>query len=180
MKNKLNLGCGLRKIHGFINIDMDASVCPDIVDDVTLLATQADYSASLIVASHVLEHSPSHRDAILTLSRWQMILSKGGILRIAVPDMEQVCKHYIYHRDLRLLRGFIWGGHKSSYDIHHTGWDFDHLKVDLESIGFTNVKRYDWRHTEHFYVDSYEQAYLPHMDKTNGKLFSLNVEATVQ
>jgi len=44
-------------------------------------------------------------------------------------------------------------------------------------VGFKEVVRYDWRKTEHFYVDDYSQAYLPHMDKTNGKLMSLNVEA---
>jgi hypothetical protein len=48
----------------------------------------------------------------------------------------------------------------------------------MEEAGFKNVKRYDWKKTEHFYVDDYSQAYLPHMDKLNGKLMSLNVEAT--
>jgi len=45
-------------------------------------------------------------------------------------------------------------------------------------MGFCDVRVYDWKSTEHFYVDDYSQAYLPHMDKTNGKLMSLNVEAT--
>jgi len=45
------------------------------------------------------------------------------------------------------------------------------------SIGFKDIKRYDWRKTEHFYVDDYSQTYYPHMDKEDGKLMSLNVEA---
>jgi len=49
---------------------------------------------------------------------------------------------------------------------------------DLETIGFKNVKRYDWHETEHSHIDDFSQCYLPHMDKENGKLMSLNVEAT--
>ena len=52
------------------------------------------------------------------------------------------------------------------------------LKEDLQKAGFKSVKKYDWRNTEHFYVDDYSQTYYPHMDKENGKLMSLNVEAT--
>ena len=55
---------------------------------------------------------------------------------------------------------------------------FDTLKRDLLDIGFKSVERYNWKDTEHFYVDDYSQAYLPHMDKANGLLMSLNVEAT--
>jgi hypothetical protein len=46
----------------------------------------------------------------------------------------------------------------------------------LESAGFTDVRRYDWRETEHAHIDDYSQAYIPHMDKENGILISLNVE----
>ena len=40
-----------------------------------------------------------------------------------------------------------------------------------------DVKRYDWRDTEHAEFDDHSQAYLPHMDKENGTLISLNIEA---
>ena len=45
-------------------------------------------------------------------------------------------------------------------------------------VGFKNVERYDWRETEHAEFDDHSQAYLPHMDKENGTLISLNVECT--
>ena len=38
------------------------------------------------------------------------------------------------------------------------------------------VRRYDWRETEHANVDDFSQAYIPHMDKERGVLISLNVE----
>ena len=52
------------------------------------------------------------------------------------------------------------------------------MKKDLETIGFTNIHRYDWRDTEHSYIDDFSQCYLPHMDKENGMLMHLNLEAT--
>ena len=39
-----------------------------------------------------------------------------------------------------------------------------------------NVIEYDWRETEHSEFDDHSQAYIPHMDKDNGTLISLNVE----
>jgi hypothetical protein len=47
----------------------------------------------------------------------------------------------------------------------------------LLQAGFSEVRRWDWRNTEHSEVDDYSQAHLPHMDKENGRLMSLNLEA---
>jgi hypothetical protein len=46
----------------------------------------------------------------------------------------------------------------------------------LHRCGFTDVRIYDWRKTEHADIDDFSQAYIPHMDKENGTLISLNVE----
>jgi len=40
-----------------------------------------------------------------------------------------------------------------------------------------NVQTWNWRETSHSEFDDHSQAYIPHMDKDNGKLISLNVEA---
>ena len=46
----------------------------------------------------------------------------------------------------------------------------------LKCLGIQSVKRYDWRETEHAEFDDHSQAYIPHMDKENGTLISLNIE----
>ena len=53
------------------------------------------------------------------------------------------------------------------------------LRGGLEEAAFGNVRRYDWRETDigKAGIDDYIQAYLPHMDKENGRLMALNVEA---
>lgn len=173
---KLHLGCFDRKIHGFVNIDIRKDVCPDIVDDVFKLTSFKEDSVDLIYACHVLEHA-DYKQSMDALARWHKILKPGGVLRLAVPDMEAHFAHYYYHRDLRLLHSTFWGSQKHPFDYHKNGWDFKKLKEDLTSSDFYDIIRYDWRKTEHFHVDDYSQTYYPHMDKENGKLMSLNVEA---
>jgi hypothetical protein len=59
MEIKLNLGCGLKKYEGFINIDNDPFVNPDIclnLDDVNIKLPFDSNSVIEIKADHVLEH----------------------------------------------------------------------------------------------------------------------------
>jgi len=180
---KLNVGCGNRKMHGFINIDAREDVLPDRVADVSRLHKEFQ-NADLIYACHVLEHFPLKPSTFQpitwkeVLKNWHAALKPGGVLRLAVPDIEAVCKYYVKTGDLDVLYAFFYGGQKYDFDFHYHCWSFETLERDLKLIGFKDVKRYDWKKTEHFYVDDYSQAYLPHMDKIEGKLMSLNVEAT--
>ena len=61
---------------------------------------------------------------------------------------------------------------------HKTVYDFEELSTILKDVGFKNIKKYDWKTTEHSQYDDHSQAYIPHMDKSNGTLISLNVEAS--
>ena len=66
-------------------------------------------------------------------------------------------------------------GDKTIY--HKTTYDFTELKSILNECNFLNVDYYDWKNTEHSNFDDHSQAYIPHMDKENGTLISLNIEA---
>jgi predicted SAM-dependent methyltransferase len=179
---KLNLGCGSKKMHGFINVDARESVEPDVLCEITNISSKFS-DVDLIYASHVLEHFPFKKHSFYNitcyevLEDWYKSLKKGGTLRISTPDFDSICKHYISNNNILQLQTLLCGGQKYDYDFHLSCWDFEFLKNVLESIGFSNVRKYDWKSTEHNFVDDYSQAYLPHMDKINGKLMSLNVEA---
>lgn len=179
---KVNVGCGERKMHGFINIDSREEVSPDIVCDVAKVH-EVISGADLVYASHILEHFPSNAFKprcstwIDALTSWYTALNRDGVLRVCVPDFEKVCEYYTNTSDIHSIRGFLYGGQRNQFDFHFHCWDFDSLASDLSEVGFRSCKRYDWRETEHYYVDDYSQAYLPHMDKSNGLLMSLNVEA---
>jgi len=181
---KLHLGCYQKKIHGFVNVDIRPEVEPDLVADVFKLPTIKNNSVDLIYACHVLEHATPVQAAD-ALFRWNSILKPNGVLRLAVPDLQAVFDYYRTTGDLQELKSFIYGSQKHDYDVHYTGWDFKTLKSDLEKFGFKDVRRYDWRETEHFYIDDYSQCYMPKMayksrrlsDRIEGTLLSLNVEA---
>lgn len=181
---KLHLGCGEKHIDGYINIDARELPGVDQVDDVKTLSGQSVNSADVIYASHILEHI-QRREYTSVLNRWFEILKPGGILRIAVPDIEKVFEHYSQYKDLRLVRGLLWGGQTYGFNYHYCGWDFKTLKEDLEATGFKSIKRYDWQNTEHSHIDDFSACHLPHdaeaiknRDFTDKHiLMSLNVEA---
>lgn len=183
---KLNLGCGNKKLPSFTNIDIRKEVEPDIVDDIATLTSLKNESADLIYACHVLEHFP-FSDIYNILYRWYEVLKPNGILRLSVPDMDAVFAHYFYWKDLKDLRGFLWGRYDHEFNIHKSGWDYDTLKEEVENVGFKDIRRWNWEDTEpHKYIDDYSQVYWPRKEceYVNGtvyplnKLMSLNMEAT--
>lgn len=181
---RLHLGCFNKKIHGFINVDVRSEVNPDLVDDVINLTKIENNSISYIYCCHCAEHF-SRKDALKAFKRWYDVLKDNGVLRIAVPDLEACFEYYNYTKDLRILQNLLYGSQLYKEDFHLNGWDFKTLKEDLEYIGFKNIKRYDWRETEHYYIDDYSASYLPQISyntrrvngKIEGKLVSLNIEA---
>jgi ubiquinone/menaquinone biosynthesis C-methylase UbiE len=174
---KLNLGCFNKQLPGFVNVDIREDVKPDVVDSAFALKKFENNSVEVVYASHMLEHL-DYQETQQALSRWFDVLKVGGVLRLAVPDLEAVFAHYFYHQDLDVLMHMLYGSQRHDFDFHKNGWDYSRLRRDLLKVGFKDVKKWDWRTTEpHNYCDDYSQAYHPHMDKENGKLMSLNVEA---
>lgn len=183
-KTKLHLGCFHKKIHGYINVDIREDVNPDIVDDICVLNKFKTESVDEIYSCHVLEHT-NRSDSKKVIKRWYDVLKPGGLLRVSVPDLQATFEHYICYKDLDVLQALLYGSQKHPYDFHYMGWDEITLTRDLSNVGFKNIKRYDWRDTEHFFIDDYSQCYLPSLTyntrrpdgKIEGKLMSLNMEA---
>ena len=172
---KLHLGCGTRHFDGWINLDIDSPKA-DIIDDATKLTKILDDSCEVIYASHILEHF-GRKEVAQVLSIWYSKLKTKGVLRLSVPDWEKVIYMYSKGTELEILLGFIVGGQKTQFDFHKMIFDKKLLTKLLLSSGFKKVRLWDWRKTEHSQYDDYSQAYLPHMDKEQGIMMSLNIEA---
>lgn len=174
---KLHLGCGPRYIPGFVHVDAQSAPHVDIVGPVERLPV-GDASVSLIYASHVLEHFGRFTYKAV-LKEWFRVLKPGGILRLSVPDFA-ACAAIYYENGLADglsgLVGLIIGGQRNVHDFHKMIFDEDFLRRNLLDTGFREVRRWDWHTTEHADVDDYSQAHIPHLDKENGKLMSLNIE----
>ena len=177
---KLHLGCGKRNFgKDWIHIDggeFDHLHSHDIIN-----LPFDNNSVDLIYACHVIEYF-DRVEIVEVLNNWYTALKPEGILRIAVPDFATMAFWYINSIkgdfELDRLLGPLYGkmemGDKSIY--HKTCYDFESLYLLLSQIKFKVIRIYDWRTTEHGHFDDHSQAYIPHMDKENGKLISLNVE----
>ena len=173
---KLHIGAGRVHLPGFVNIDLFDNFQQDMYADLTRLPWD-EGSFNLIYASHVLEHV--HRKMVsVTLHHWYSMLKKGGVLRLAVPDFDAVVEHYRETRDIEEVMGLLYGGQTYPRNNHFIAFNHDSLSAYLKRAGFKIVRPWNWRKTEHSEHDDYSQCYLPHLDKANGRLMSLNLEAT--
>ena len=102
---RLHLGCGTKHLDDYINIDIRYLPGVDEVNNIKFLRNYSDGSIDEIYACHVLEHFGrwEYKDV---LRRWYELLSTNGLLRIAVPNFEAVCHHYVKNNNLKSLMGF--------------------------------------------------------------------------
>lgn len=177
-KTKLHLGCGWRNF-GKDWIHIDGGNYEHLeYESITSLSWAKDNSVDLIYASHVFEYF-DREEAKNVLAEWYRVLKPGATLRIAVPDFEVLCMMYSKKEiTLDQVVGPVFGKMAMADKIiyHKTTYDLLSLSSLLKENGFKNCVKYDWRKTEHADFDDHSQAYIPHMDKSNGTLISLNVE----
>lgn len=173
---KLHLGCGKKYIPGYVHIDAVPHDHVDHIACVDNLSFIENNSVEVVYTCHVLEHF-KRRQTLQVLKEWYRVLKPEGILRIAVPDFEAICKVYEKYKDLSLVIGPLFGRQDYLYNIHYNMFDFNSLNKTLNEAGFNKVYKYDAFKTDHADIDDYSKAYIPHMDFENGICISLNVEA---
>ena len=175
---RLHLGCGKRFIPDFTHVDILPAPHIDHIADVRALTFAADESVDLIYACHVLEHF-GRFEYRGVLTEWLRVLKPGGILRLSVPDFA-ACAALYYEQGLvdglTGLMGLISGGQRDRFDFHKMIYDETFLSSELKSLGCRDVRRWDWRSTDHAQVDDFSQAYIPHLAKETGRHMSLNLE----
>lgn len=174
---KLHLGCGTKRLEGYVNVDIMSNECVDLVQNIATLDSFADGSVDEIYACHVLEHF-KRNEYLLVLKEWSRVLKKGGVLRIAVPDFDSVIQEYNQSKNLKQLHGLLYGGQDYDYNFHYLAYNFEFLSESLKEVGIENVERYDWKEFLPEGFDDFSRAYIPHMDFLKGRLMSLNVVGT--
>lgn len=173
---RLHLGCGKRDF-GSEWIHIDKVSYPHVQYSNVEKLPCDDNTVEVIYASHLFEYF-DREEAKTVLKEWHRVLKPGGVLRLAVPDFRALCELYMKGHRLDKVLGPLYGKWGEPAVYHKTCYDFTSLASVLGEAGFTNTHRYSWRETDHAHIDDHSQAYFPHMDKENGKLLSLNVEAT--
>ncbi len=154
----LHLGCGPNHMDGWVNIDLEAEYEPDLVHDLSTGLPYADDSVDLVYSEHFFEHLPLAAGYAL-MQECHRVLRPGGVLRIAMPDLESLARAYLGDwRDQAWVAAFPridtaarmlnigmreWG--------HEYVYDLEDLMLRLRSIGFSDVRPAPWgvsRHAE--------------------------------
>lgn len=122
---KINLGCGKFKLEGFVNIDIDKSVNPNLVCDIRKLPFEDD-SIEEIYAGHIIEHF-TIEDARKVLSECLRVLEPQGKIGIVVPEKDLTPKSMI-------------DGENGKYMKHLSYWNLEMLKEEVKKIGFEQIE----------------------------------------
>ena len=142
---KLNLGCGHKKLPGFVNVDLAGS--DQDVDLSVFPWPWEDGAVDEIVASHILEHF-SKEGGRTFIEECYRVLNGDGILHIAVPDMDKFIQAHLTG-DFSPLKGYVWtdlnylcGGDDTEprpEQRHKYMYSFESLAYTLDNEGFSTV-----------------------------------------
>ncbi|ANW17160.1 glycosyl transferase family 2 [Streptomyces clavuligerus] len=151
----VHLGCGARRVPGWLNCDVSGSEC-----DIDLAAGRlpfADGSVDAVVMQHVVEHLELKGQLIPLLRELYRVCSDDAVLWLSCPDLAKVCAAYTADRGRALkedrcrrwpdysldgapVQQFVndlfqaRGRHRNLFDLELLAWA-------LEQAGFRSVER---------------------------------------
>ncbi len=91
--SKLHLGCGERRVRGWLNSDVSGSQY-----DVDLACGRLPWKAECfeaVVSQHVIEHLELFDELLPLLCEVHRILKPGGSVWLSCPDIRKVCQSYV-------------------------------------------------------------------------------------
>lgn len=151
-KLKLHVGCGNVKLLGWVNIDVEPGAA-DLIIDVRKGLPFDDNSVDFIYNEHFIEHL-TYEEGQKVLKEFWRVLKKGGVLRIATPDLDYIINKYMSNwkdqdwlswpeysfiktRGEMLNVSFRWWGHKYLYNE-------EDLRRQLDRANFKKIIRCEW------------------------------------
>lgn len=118
----LNLGCGLRRLPGAVNLDSAIAVKPDIVHDLNIVPWPfVNSQFSEVFAYDVLEHC---NDVITAMEEIHRISCNGALVRLTVPHFS-------------CMNAFTDPTHR-----HFFGWSSFHYVTGERELSFYTSKRF--------------------------------------
>jgi predicted SAM-dependent methyltransferase len=154
---QLHLGCGKRKIAGWLNVDVSGSDY-----DIDIACGRLPWRSNVfdaVVSQHVIEYLELESELLPLLRELHRVMAPDGTVWLSCPDMEKICRAYLDGNMSTLLAdkhtrfpdftlGDVPTVHLVNYFFHQRGenknlFDYSLLKWALESTGFTRVERRD-------------------------------------
>lgn len=130
---KLNLGSGHQELKDYENIDIkNGKVAFPLPYDLE--------SVDEIRASHILEHY-SKDEVPYVLKNWVDKLRPGGVLKIAVPDIDKIIRGYKSgDKQDYPIEPYLMGGQTDKYDFHKSMFNTEKLTKYLELCGLVDIQ----------------------------------------
>lgn len=172
---RIHLGSGPVNLQGWINIDGRDAPHIHLQSRGFNLDEFSNGSVSEIYMCHVLEHF-SFDETRNVLNTMHRKLKAGGVLRLSVPDFDQLIAIYkACGNDLELIKMALMGGQDYEYNFHKGVFNKALLSDLLISCGFNHVQT--WVTQDDFGVDLGDWS-TQGFDTPVGKLqVSLNLKA---
>ncbi len=166
---RLHLGCGERRLPGYINVDFppaDHTVQKKCVADVQANIAGLCFPAGSVAeirSHHVFEHF-EFPAALALLSAWHDWLQPGGRLVIETPDFAAAAQRYLDpasppDRQAVVLR-HVFGSHEAAWAVHRDAWDEAKFNRVLGALGWDSLQfeKATWHATDNITVRATKPA----------------------
>jgi len=142
---RLNLGCGNKRLDGYLNCDLAENytgLAPDVSCDLRDLPFDNDF-ADEILAVHVLEHFYIWEVEDI-LNEWIRVLKPEGKLVIEVPCLDKIINHFIKFDGAPPVNLAMWGlygdpSYKDEKMCHRWCYSTSQLKALLDAVGLKEI-----------------------------------------
>jgi predicted SAM-dependent methyltransferase len=151
---RLNWGCGTHPEPGWINSDIKDGPGIDLSGDILDGLPLEDESIDYVVSIHALPELPL-RTQVPALEELRRVLVDGGVLRLALPDLDRGIRAYqagdasyflVSDDDARSL-GAKFVTHMLWHGYTRTLFNADLIEELLERAGFARVRHCGFRET---------------------------------
>lgn len=142
---RLNIGCGKRRIPGYVGVDVVQRPGVEVVAPANDLPFPSG-SVEEVMAIHLVEHFYPWEVPGL-FREWARVMAPGAKLSVELPDVRKAARNLVddlsipgKHPDQLHLWG-IFGDDtlRDPLMMHRSGWWFERLRPVVESAGFRSV-----------------------------------------
>ncbi len=142
---KLHLGCGTKKLEGWINVDSIENFQPDLLQDITQPLPYEDLTVEEILAEDLLEHFDKYLRYVV-FYEWARVLKIGGKITVQVPDFKKILFKYFkfgYDNFVDFIFGEnMWESktYLGHFGNHKWGYSEKTLQEFVQQFGITPSK----------------------------------------